>query len=378
MNKPPRQSNFELLRLLAMLAIVSGHLFTEGHLIARATPETLLPSLLLGSGARIAANVFAILGCWFLADATKPGSPAFAPGRRWLRLHFAVFCWSAPLTVLALASGAQPGLKDAARGFVPFLGRPLWFASAWLSLLLAVPFLRHAWSLGARRLGSLVGVGFLVFSVQSTLADVREGYLVDSLWFFWVFLAAGWLRLHGERVLARIPAAAALAAGCALYAALVLPDWWARTHLGTVAAAQGVHDFVQRFLDDLKTVPNFFCALAFFVFFAKLRLRPNRFLNALARPAFAVYVAHQTPAFWPSLWSRVVCTPAWWGRPWTPPAALAVVLAIYAAVALPETARLRWIEPLWTKSRPFARLAAAIDRLLAVDPSGGETESRPG
>ena len=29
----PRQSNFELLRLLAMLAIVSGHLFTEGHLI---------------------------------------------------------------------------------------------------------------------------------------------------------------------------------------------------------------------------------------------------------------------------------------------------------------------------------------------------------
>ena len=32
----PRQSNFELLRLLAMLAIVLGHLFTEGHLLSRA------------------------------------------------------------------------------------------------------------------------------------------------------------------------------------------------------------------------------------------------------------------------------------------------------------------------------------------------------
>ena len=51
MNKPPRQSNFELLRLLAMLAIVSGHLFTQGHLIAHAAPGTLLACLLLGSGA---------------------------------------------------------------------------------------------------------------------------------------------------------------------------------------------------------------------------------------------------------------------------------------------------------------------------------------
>ena len=378
MTKPPRQSNFELLRLLAMLAIVSGHLFTQGHLIAHAAPGTLLACLLLGSGARVATNLFVLLGCWFLAGATAPGAPAFAPGRRWLRLHFAVFCWTAPLTILALALGAQPGLKDAARGFVPYLGRPLWFASAWLSLLLAVPFLRHAFALGARRLGAFVGVGFLVFCVQSTIADVREGYLVDTLWFFWVYLAVGWLRLHGARVLARIPAAAALAAGCALYAALVLPDWWARTHLGAVAAAQGVHDLVQRFLDDLKTAPNFFCALAFFVFFAKLRLRPNRFVNALARPALAVYVAHQTPAFWPLLWTRIVRTPAWWGLWWTPLAAVAVALAVYAAVALPELARLRWLEPRWTRSRPFACLAAAIDRLLAAGRPGGETGSRAG
>ena len=68
----PRQSNFELLRLLSMLAIVAGHLFTEGHLIAHATPGTLLPCLLLGSGARVATNLFVLLGCWFLVGATLP------------------------------------------------------------------------------------------------------------------------------------------------------------------------------------------------------------------------------------------------------------------------------------------------------------------
>ena len=366
MSGPPRQSNFELLRLLAMLAVVSGHLFTEGHLIAHAKPGFLLPSLFLGCGARIAANLFAVLGCWFLADATRPGAPPFPLGRRWLRLHFAVLCWAAPLTLLALALGAHPGLKDAARGFFPYFGRPLWFAAAWMSLLLFVPFLRRALELPARRLGALAGVGFFVFVVNSTLADFREGYLTDTLWFVWVYLAVGWLRLHGERVLARIPAAAALAAGLALYAALVLPEWWARSHWETAPAAPAVHALAERFLADIKSAPNFFCALAFFVFFAKLRMAPNRFVNAAARPALAVYVAHQTPAFWPLLWPRIVRTPAWWGFWWTPLAAVAAVLAIYAAVALVETARLRWLEPLWTRSRAFALLARPFDRLAGA------------
>ena len=362
---PPRQSGFELLRLLAMLAIVSGHLFTEGHLISRATPGTLLPCLLLGSGARVATNLFVLLGCWFLAGATLPGAPAFAPGRRWWRLHFTVFCWTAPLTILALAMGAHPGLKDAARGFVPYFGRPLWFASAWLSLLLVVPFLRHALELPARRLGALVAVGFVLFAANSTVADFREGYLADTLWFLYVYVAVGCLRLHGGRLLARVPAAAALAAGLALYAALVLPEWWARAHWGTAAAAPAVHALASRFLADIKSAPNVLCALCLFLFFAKLDLGSVRWINAAARPAFAVYVAHQTPAFWPVLWTRIVRAPDWRGTAWTPLVAVLAVLAIYAAVAVVETLRLRLLEPRWTRTRLFSALAGALDRLLA-------------
>ena len=191
----PRQSNFELLRLLSMLAIVAGHLFVEGRLVAHATPGTLLPCLLLGSGARVATNLFVLLGCWFLVGSTLPGSPDFAPGRRWWRLHFTVLCWAAPLTVAALALGAHPGPKDALRGFLPFVGRPLWFASAWMSLLLLVPFLRHALALPARRLGALVAVGGILLVLNSTIADFREGYLTDTFWFAWAYLFLGWFRL---------------------------------------------------------------------------------------------------------------------------------------------------------------------------------------
>lgn len=361
-----RQSNFELLRLFAMLAIVAGHLFTEGRLVAHATSGTLLPCLLLGSGARVATNLFVLLGCWFLVGSTLPGAPPFAPGRRWWRLHATVFCWSAPLTLAALAMGAHPGLKDALRGFLPFVGRPLWFASAWMSLLLLVPFLRHALELPKRRLGALVAVGGLLLVFNATLADFREGYLTDTFWFVWIYLFLGWFRLCAPPRLRRVPAGAALALGLALYAALVLPEWWARAHMGAHPAAPALHALAERFLVDLKSAPNFVCAFAIFLFFVRLDIGSVWWINAAARPAFAVYVAHQTPAFWPVLWPRILRTPDWWGGPWTPLLAVLAALAVYVAVAIPETLRLRLLEPRWTRTRLFSALAGAIDRLCGA------------
>lgn len=364
----PRQSGFELLRLLAMLAIVLGHLFTEGHLLSRAGDGgALYASALLGCGARVATNIFVLLGCWFLVDATRPGAPGFAPGKRWWRLHFTVLCWTAPLTLVALAMGARPGAADVARGFLPYVGRPLWFASAWMSLLLLVPFLRHALELDGRRLGALVAVGGIVLVGNSTLADFREGYLTDTLWFAYVYLFAGWLRLRSPSWLRRIPAWAALAGGLAVYAAMALPEAWARANDGiTPATAKAVHRIAEWYLADLKSAPNFIAALGIFAFFAKFDPGTVRWINAAARPAFAVYVAHQTPAFWPLLWTRIVRCPEWWGRPWTPLAAVGAAVAIYAAIALVETARLRWLEPLWSRSRAYAALSRAIDRLVGA------------
>ena len=360
-----RESRFELARVLAMLAIVAGHLFSEGHLISRATPGTLLPSLWLGCGARIATNLFALLGCWFLADATRPGAPGFPLGRRWLRIHFTVLCWAGSLTIAALAMGGHPGWADAVRGFAPYFGRPLWFASAWMSLLLFVPFLRRAQELEPRRLDALVGVGLAFFSVPSTLGGFSDGYLADTLWIFYLYVFAGWLRVRWGRGLERIPAAGALGAALLLYAAMVLPEWWARANWGAAPAARSVHAVAEGYLADLKSAPNFLCALAWFVFFARLRLPVLPAVNAAARPAFAVYVAYQTPAFWPLLWNRILRCPEWRVESWTPWVAVGVVAGLYAAVGVVEWARQRWVERRVLESRWVRRAGAALERAVS-------------
>jgi surface polysaccharide O-acyltransferase-like enzyme len=361
-----RQSNFELLRIVAMLGVVLGHMFTEGHLLSHAEGGALAASVVLGCGARVSVNLFVLAGCWFLVDATRPGAGAFAPGRRWWRLHFTVLCWTAPLTVAALALGARAETKDVVRGFLPYFGRPLWFASAWMSLLLAVPFLRKALEWDGRKLGGAVAVGGMVIVLNSTLADFREGYLTDTCWFLYMYLFVGWARLHAPGWAKRVPGWAMLLGGMALYAAMAGPEWWARANDtgATKAAAKAVHKVAEWYLADIKSAPNFLCALGFFGFFAKMDIGSVRWINAVARPAFAVYVAHQTPAFWPVLWKKIAGCPGWWGRPWAPLAAVGVALAIYAAVGIVESLRLRWVELPWTRSGLFRRLAGAVDRMV--------------
>jgi len=362
-----RQSNFELLRVLAMLAIVAGHLFTQGRVTAHAPPSAWLPCLLLGNGARVAVNLFALLGCWFLAAPRDPAAPPprRTPGERWLGLWAQTLCWSAPLTLLAAAIRGGLPARELARGFLPVLGRPLWFASAWLLLLLLAPALRAALDAAPRACAAAAAGLLAALCVPATLGDLCGDFFADVLWFVALFLLAGLARrAPGPAV--RVPKGAALALGLAVYAALAGTEWAVLLRDGPSAHPPAAYRLAARFLADFKSLPNLVCAASLFAFFARLDPRPRPWIDALARPAFGVYVAHQVPAFHPILWTQVVRCPDWYRSPLAPLWGLLAAVAVYAAAALLDEARRALVEPALVRSRPFRALAARLDRLLAA------------
>ena len=352
MSSAPRQSNFELLRILAMLAIVLAHVLSEGGGLAHAPAGHLFPALLLGSAGRLAANVFLVLGCWFLVDAPFRGDRFFS---LWAR----IFTYTAPISLAMILCGIAPWGKDAIRGFLPFFGRPLWFASAWLSLLVAAPFLHgfFAWS-RARQRAALI-VFFMLFSFASTIADFREGYLCDTIWFGYVYLFVGYLKKSTGLATGR--AWPCLAAGALVYTALVAAKFLC------VSRGWPGRDLVDRFLIDLKSIPNFFCALATFLFFARIDLGRNRWINALAKPAFSVYVFHQVPVFFPFLFAGILRYPAWHGSAWLLPYSVLASLAIYAVVLAIDGLRARFVEPLYVRTAAYRALCAALERFLRAE-----------
>lgn len=127
-----RQSNFEFLRIFAMLLIVAGHFYvqTKGH-----HQDGDLFILLITSGSRVAVNLFLMIGVWFMVDKSFSA-------RRVFKIWNTVWFWSIVLTVAVIMMGVQVKPTHFVTAIFPVLFYNLWFASAYIVLLLLSPLLQ--------------------------------------------------------------------------------------------------------------------------------------------------------------------------------------------------------------------------------------------
>ena len=247
-----------------MLAIVSGHLLTQSSL-ANVTGTNHILAMLLGSGVRIGVNVFLILGVWFMVDAKFKAE-------RIVRLYLEVFFYSVPITICMLLMGEAGGLRNVLQGLLPFFGRSVWFASAYISLIALSPFLNHFFSLPARMQRTLLAVLILLFCLVPTIpCSTPLDYLADFTWFCVVYLVIGIIKK--ENLLERLCGAKRfLLAGCAVYLALV--------GMRLVPTMQPVADY---WIVNIKSLPNFLCAFLIFLGFLRLDFGVVKGINFAAR-----------------------------------------------------------------------------------------------
>ena len=325
-----RRSSIELLRILSMLAIVATHFFWQtGDLAVHG--GSFAVNWFCGFGTT-ALNVFVLIGCWFMVDSS------FRLERP-LRLYFETLGYTVPLTLVALAAGAEPSMKDVLRGFLPFTGRALWFVSAYIVLMALTPWLGRAFALSRRSLALLVALTTGFVCGVSTLPDAQNTFLCHTVWLVVLYLFTGFFKRDIWPVWRRwtlVRAAVVALAGLAVYTAIIAARVYGPAFggIGKVASALAVH-----FLEDFKTLPIFFVSLTVFQFFLRLDLGSVRWINRLAKSGFAVYVIHQTPAFYPFLWSGVFAVESWLQSAWYPLFAVGTVVSVYLAAVLIDSVR---------------------------------------
>ena len=325
-----RESRWELMRIVAMLMIVAGHCFGQSGCAAQAASVNAWAGAFLGSGARIAVNVFLFLGCWFMVDA-----PFRA--RRITKLYLEVWCYVAPITLIVVLLGFPVPMKDIVRGIFPFLGKAVWFASAYLALLLFSPWLQKILAWPERSLRLLVIVSFFLTSFWVTVYtfDRTEDQWLDILvWFSFSYVFIGYYKHYlSQRI--HFGKWTVLCLAFLLYAALV----------GTAMTQTGIlHKLASAYLSDYKTLPNVLCAMGIFYFFQHTNLGCNRVINWFAASAFAVYIIHQTPAFIPVIWKQVFQSDAWTASPYSSAYLVLVSLAVYVGCTGIDHVRSRWLE----------------------------------
>ena len=71
------------------------------------------------------------------------------------------------------------------------------------------------------------------------------------------------------------------------------------------AATKPLSRVANYWLDNIRTMPNLFCAFTIFFFFLKTDIGSIRSVNYFAKSVFAVYIVHQIPAFRLFLWKNI-------------------------------------------------------------------------
>ena len=313
-----RNSNIELLRIIACLLITFNHIFSKG--VPKATIvadcDTLNAALcvLFFQGGKYGCNIFLIISAWFLVDT---GIHFRAAIRVWIQTVF----YTLVLDVgCVLAFHAKLTGKDLLAIALPLTSGIYWYARAYMFLLLAGPLAKWLFDRVKRFQALLLLCGGLLFSVLPTVT--LEGSLLRALphrkliinalsfppvWFIYVYLLVYYikhrcpkLRDGGVRRLGvKAPAIGAVLLYLCMFA-------------GSLALYRGVYGgWLPKYLriNTLRQLNSTLCfASAFLLFVAALNGKPfeNRRINRIATYAFGIYLFQCHRLFEKKLWTRLL------------------------------------------------------------------------
>ncbi len=249
-NTAQRNSNLDLLRVVAMFMVVTLHYLSRSGLLqplsvvteALGTAENTAGGIATGSGAGISSSL-----AWFLEALALPAVNVYVlisgyfvkEGRFKLRKLITLWCQvlfyslglsAVILIIQAIMEGSMGGilrfcnLFELQRLVFPLSNRYYWFATDFILLYILAPFLKRGIeALPRKQHGFLVLILLGVYCIVPTvipydLPMAAHGYSLE--WFILLYLLGGYIRLYGIPFLEKKPLRAF--AGYVLCAALTL------------------------------------------------------------------------------------------------------------------------------------------------------------
>lgn len=374
MNKslqPKRQTNLELLRIIAMLLIIVHHYVVNSELLseggpvyAAATSPTSLVLLCLGAFGKTAINCFVLITGYFMCVSS-------ISAKKFAKLYLEVVFYRVVISGIFWLSGYAPfSLLELFHCVFPMAEIKTNFAPAFLVFFLFLPFLK----LLTEKLTQKQHFYLLLLScfVYVFMGTVKHFFIVSMnylTWFCVLFLVASYIRLYPNRIFD----SARIWGICSLIGVMVC--------IGSVLVCTYVGErtgmaLSYLFVVDSNTFLAFFTGLSGFLFFKNVRIPHCPSINTLAGSCFGIFLIHansETMRRW--LWVDVLNNAGMYASPWLPLHILGSVLAIFFLCAGIDLLRRQLLEKpffrLWDKHFPpmsavFSKKEAALLHKLHI------------
>lgn len=276
-NSGKRLSNIELLRVIAMLFVLTVH--ADFWAIGAPTAEE-MASAPVASGTRIlfqslaigCVDIFILISGWFGIKVSKKGFLKFI----YLCLFFLVGIYAFCVTV-----GHSRISVEGIRGCLLLL--PInWFIKSYLLLYILSPVLNSFCESATKKTFSLVLLGFYTFQtiygVTNSVNFFEEGYSTIS--FIGLYLLARYIRLH-------TPSWSQYKRPVYLFAYLLVS-------FSMVFVGMKLSSIAGLFFTYISPT-TIIASVCLLLYFSKLHINYNKAINFLGASSFAVFLLHSNP-----------------------------------------------------------------------------------
>lgn len=204
-----RQTNFEWVRILAMLMIITLHDLDKGGFLTNlaGNPLTKVDGLawILEAFCLVAVNVYVLISGYFAVDSTYRFGKV-------VRLWRQVFTYSVGVLVIALMIGIYPvtqlNLYSGITFLFPIVTEEYWFATAYVFLFLLMPFLNAGLEkISQKAFGQILIALIFFFSICKSILPMHlpwDHYGYDVLWFICLYLMGAYIRKYGLKILEKM------------------------------------------------------------------------------------------------------------------------------------------------------------------------------
>ena len=240
--------------------------------------------------ATVAVNCFVMISGFFLIEKTN---------LRWqgiVRIWVQTFFYCLVFLGISLILKKPITAREVIDSILPVHGQMYWFVDIYLGLMLIAPFLsRLALSLSQRQYLVLLAL-FFCMNFQVFYGDIYGGYNT-IVWFTFLFLVSGYIKLYGVPTVFRQYRGAILLSVWVLFVLIALI-----TNLMNGPGAM-------KFVSSSYHGPIFILSLAVFVYFVYTPMEgglPNWMVKHVAPFNFGVYLIHAHPVIHEKIWGIII------------------------------------------------------------------------
>ncbi len=302
MNRSDRESNIELLRILAMFLIVFHHFSLHTHFSYEGSylelPRFYMQFLLIGG--KIGVNLFILISGYFMSKAADLKLSKLL--KLWLQM---VFYAVGIYAVCLLMSGQSVDPNALIRLFFPVTTFQWWFGTAYFLLMLLSPLLNAAINNAPEKPFIRTIVIFILawcIIPRWLNFDVKyELYFNGLLWMMIIYFLGGYIRRFGL-----FPS---LSAGrCIGIAVLILIVFWPLQILCDYLGVSSVYWADKAFNIYYQNNSLVVVAISLFLFlgFSQMKIGSVPWINTVSAAMFGVYLIHDDAYLQLFFWNNFI------------------------------------------------------------------------